>query len=101
MNNQTLKHTAGPWKYEKGDEDHYPGRHFVSWEGTECDETTICETYYGEHDARLIASAPDMLNILIELASENNMKYLLQPIIEKATGLDIDSVLARQDVEPQ
>lgn len=96
-----LKHTPGPWKYEKGDEDSgYEGRHFVSWGETQCDETTICETHYGEWDARLIAHAPDMLEALIKTykhniacGRESEIIDLMKSIIESATGLSIEEVL--------
>lgn len=118
-----LKHTKGPWRYEKGDEDcGYEGRHFVAWEGTECDETTICEPRYGEHDARLIAAAPEMLEALVcqyswvkglyDFYEIDETKYPrsylivtergLRQLIERAAGMSIPEILAsiaRQDAE--
>ena len=41
----------------------------------------------------LADNAPEMLEILIEISSLYDLKYLLKPIIEKATGLKIDEVL--------
>ena len=112
-----LKHTKGQWKIVE------PG-----WEEGSCDISTdewsafaevviYTENGYGELEpseegranAKLIASAPDMLDaILFYIKKENDGdiynkeiydKYVA--IIEKATGLDIDSVLARQEDEPE
>ena len=112
-----LKHTEGPWKYEKGDEECHPGQHFVCWNGTGCEETTICETHYGEHDARLIAAAPDMLETLIKSHNEligisrlqdwhseafRTLIGKIENTIESATGFEINEVLeatARQEAE--
>jgi hypothetical protein len=93
-----LKHTQGPWGYERGDEDcGYGGKHFVVHDGTECAETTICETNYGEFDARLIAAAPEMLDALVEVVKLSTrdgwLWKLLVPSIERATGLSIEEVL--------
>ena len=102
-----LKHTKGPWKYEKGDDECHPDMHFVCWEGTGCEETTICETHYGEHDARLIAAAPDMLEALISSAKRDALRIgginpFTVEAIETATGMRINEVLkaaARQEAE--
>ena len=103
---KNLKHTPGPWKYEPGEEElGYKIRHFVAWGGTECDQTTVCETNYGEHDARLIAAAPEMLEALIYLLRvadpyrTGGMQHQRDAIsmsiaaIEKATGMKIEEAL--------
>lgn len=85
-----------PWDYNKGDRICSMMCDPITRE--KCAEITKKSTKdlreMGNENARLIAAAPEMLLILIELAEEENMKYLLQPIIEKATGLKIDEIIS-------
>ncbi|MFA5423972.1 MAG: hypothetical protein WC374_08960 [Phycisphaerae bacterium] len=48
----------------------------------------VCETHYGEADARLIAAAPDMLNYLIDVYKSGGVfdEAEMRAVIERATG---------------
>jgi hypothetical protein len=86
-----LKHTSGPWKVCPcgcktqviGELDKY-----------------ICDTQ-NEANARLIASAPEMLEILVDLYKLDFMNnpekrataLFVKTLIEKATGLKIEDIL--------
>lgn len=61
------KFTPGPWEYERGDDEIFPGKHFVVYDETVCDETVICTPLNGKHDANLIAAAPELLEALEEV----------------------------------
>lgn len=104
-----LDHTPGPWEYGKPTGSN--GFYYIDSEGQT--RGSIC-TAYGSIDkdiqtkanARLIASAPAMLEALIELyrglygnyepamQSEDEAKRELQSVIESATGKKIEEVLA-------
>ena len=87
-----LKHTPGPWSADRG---------FVIDEK----EHVICQTFNRldedfenqEPNARLMAAAPKMLDVLIKLVAittkDGFVSRLASPIVEKATGLSINEVL--------
>lgn len=109
-----LKHTPGPWKLLKNDDDRDYGRipYFYIIKG-ECD---IAEIHDDSHDynykgyridyqqaeanARLISTATEILEALIKYRSyipetfemESGITYV-DGLIEKATGLKIEEVL--------
>jgi len=111
-----LKHTPGPWKFSQGfigsrhcmfvscDPYKYDGMHIHNGEkmGEKTDES--------EANARLIASAPEILESLIleykfikEWASAalpekifDDLMITKLKVIEKATGMSIDEVLQCQ-----
>lgn len=60
-----------------GDEESgYGGRHFVCWDETECDETTICETHYGDANARLIAASPSLYEYVLKKSKDGDIEAI-------------------------
>ena len=94
-----LKHTKGPWRHQ-----HDRNGDIVFAEISE----VVCFPQLRE-DARLIATAPEMLQALIYVFEERERGVtngltdkLMQGVIEKATGMSIKDVLeatARQEAE--
>lgn len=96
--NSKLKHTPGPWKYTVSKIHH---RHQIS----DSNGGQICLMWnrgkdITESNAHLIAAAPEMLEALIDvyrlyidrdICCDNEF---IKSIIEKATGLSIEEVLA-------
>ena len=97
----SLKYTPGPWKYKLSLET------FTIF----CEKVgrAICRKVINENDARLIAAAPEMLELLIKryvdlikaipLFEDHNREECMiiideyKQIIEKATGMTIEEVL--------
>ena len=86
-----LKHTQGPWNIES------------KFDATQVlissKDQFICNTLYSndEANARLIACAPEMLDMVISLYTLINPSGLIEVqmrhLIEKATGIEIKEVL--------
>lgn len=92
-----LKHTPGPWNIDVNEN----LRNIIFSEKT---HEVICDLKKGvndNRDARLIACAPEMLELLIEFLewgakTSSDMAYFegnMKIFIEKATGMTIDEVL--------
>ena len=92
MNREAMKHTPGPWNYDRSGYSLYvnSGRELVtalSMDGKRLETS--------EANARLIAAAPDMLNALMDFVSyfghdnDNGLDEMLtnaRAAIAKATG---------------
>ena len=93
-----LQHTQGPWEIDRG---------LVVYNGLDYpDALDICAVFIenvdnpseiekAKADARLIAAAPDMLEVLINAycnMDSGNFKEI-ESVVEKATGMSITKVL--------
>ena len=95
-----LKHTPGPWTIIKTSSGFrglriFAGNHYIASVGNSDDDLETSES-----DARLIASAPELLDIIIktyiaDLESPVNQSWLdaLRVLIEKATGMISEEVI--------
>ncbi|MDD5065285.1 MAG: hypothetical protein PHQ35_11080 [Phycisphaerae bacterium] len=108
--------TPEPWRYEHGDPEFYEGRHFVAWEGTEDDQSIICESTYGEANARAIAAVPKLLETIFKQCHdwegqaryEDRGNYRQNPayddlkrfskVLEETTGLTYEEIKRRMEV---
>ncbi len=85
------QHTPGPWFIERGTSDNGTPHHRVTasdgrgWSGDRYMAVAGC---IDEHDARLIASAPELLEALRELryAATDKAERMADAAIAKATG---------------
>jgi len=76
----TEKHTPGPWQNEKSGFFSRPFTSYVAARDMKQNDGWCVATVHGpEHEAnaRLIAAAPDLLAVLLELCAD---KYLADPI---------------------
>lgn len=104
-----LQHTPGPWKYDDdplrmrihSEFDHDIVCHMVGNSAS----SMIQKREIKNANARLIAAAPDMLEVLIEFCKVNCTEcnivcgthcalYDSKTVIERATGLSIEEVLS-------
>ena len=99
--NTGAKHTPGPWTVDKDWTTNKSGVKVFSIDqdedapheqGFDCNQTTLAQVYDSEANARLIAAAPDMLNMLKRspslLEADDsfpNHAEEIQLLIEKAT----------------
>ena len=91
----TNKHTLGPWaatKYEAG----YDPQRSLSFYRVDSEEDgcNVCDFVSDEAAARLIAAAPDLLDIAQNILAPDLFPYLpadyvtkVQAVIAKATGV--------------
>ena len=102
-----MKHTPGPWEYEVTNET--PNRLDIiiqaSIGGKDIGWNYVIPDGEGEANARLIAAAPEMLEMIVEIyrgfkAAIDTTGYtppkvnqIIVDLIEKATGMTIDEVL--------
>lgn len=85
-----MKHTPGPWTFDENSFDKTITANNDIYHGVIVFDEGCFESEEGIANARLIATAPEMRNELIDSYKRSGLH---QNIIERATGLNIEEVL--------